>query len=81
VLVPAVVHHSDEPRPAPEAENSSNGVVPAEIRAATRLVPRISSNGAHPESTTESGNGNGSLGVPTPIRMRQRGLNMSDRED
>ncbi len=81
VLVPAVVHHSDEPRPSLDVEHSSNGAVPAEVRAATRLVPRISSNGAHPESAPEIANGNGAHGIPAPIRMHPRGMNLSDRED
>ena len=81
VLVPAVVHHSDEPRPALRAEPSSNGAIPAELDGATRLVPPAASNGSHPDRAKDIANGNGSLGVPAPIRLRQRGLNMSDREE
>jgi len=81
VLVPAVVHHSDQPRAALRAEPSSNGAIPSELEGATRLVPRVSSNGSHPDRAKDIANGNGSLGVPAPIRMRQHGLNLSDRED
>jgi hypothetical protein len=81
VLVPAVVHHSDLPRAATRTEPSSNGAIPAELEGATRLVPRLSPNGSHPDRAKDVANGNGSLGVPAPIPMRQRGLNLSDRED
>ncbi len=82
VLVPAVEHHADEPRPTLEAERSSNGAVPADASTATRLVPRLpSSNGNHPDGATELAQGNGAIGTPTPIQMRQRGLNVTEHEE
>ncbi len=82
VLVPAVEHHADEPRPTLEAEPSSNGAVPADARTATRLVQRLpSSNGNHPDGATEPAQRNGAIGAPTPIHMRQRGLNVTEHEE
>jgi hypothetical protein len=79
VLVPAVEHHADMPRPAPQAEPSSNGAVPAGVRTATRLVPRLSSsNGSHPDGAGEIAKRNGAIGMPAPIQMRQRGLDHED---
>jgi hypothetical protein len=80
--VPAVEHHADEPRPTLEAEPSSNGAVPADAMTATPLVSRFSStNGNHPDGVAELARGNGAIGTPTPIHMRQRGLNVTEPEE
>jgi O-antigen biosynthesis protein len=82
VLLPAVHHHFDEPRPEVEAEPSHNGSMNGVVIEATpRPIPRISPNGGHPDGGSEVADGNGKLGLPTPIRMRQRGLNMSERDE
>jgi GT2 family glycosyltransferase len=91
VLVPAVEHHSDEPRAVLRAEPAQNGALAAGVTAATRPMPPVSpngaspngagSNGAHPDSASEIARGNGTIGVPTPIRMRRRGLNVTERDE
>jgi hypothetical protein len=88
VLVPAVRHQSDEPLPAPEVEVSQNGAATA---GATGRIPRITSNGGPPHGASANGNHpdgaseltrvNGAMGIPTPIRMRHRGLKTTDRDE
>jgi GT2 family glycosyltransferase len=91
VLVPAVEHQSDEPRPVVEAELAQDRALAAGVTAATRLVPRMygngdasngaSPNGAHPDGAEEVARGNGTIGMPAPIRMHERGLNMTERDE
>ena len=79
VLVPAIEHHADVPRPAVQAETSSNGAASTGVRAATRILPRLSSpNGSHPDGAAEVAKRNGSAGIPAPIQMRRRGLDHED---
>jgi hypothetical protein len=40
-----------------------------------------SSNGAHPDGAEEVARGNGTIGMPAPIRMHERGLNMTERDE
>jgi hypothetical protein len=81
MLVPAVRHHADEPRPEPAPEPAANGAV------ATTLISRMSGNGHHaaveelrPDPQVEVTHLNGSNGGP-PVPLREPGLNLSDRED
>jgi hypothetical protein len=89
VVLPAVEHHADEPRPSLNGEVPTNGALtPAELRAATRLVPRISSNGTHADGAAHKfsplGNaphGNDPVATPAPLQMPERRLDVSERED
>jgi hypothetical protein len=89
VLLPAVEHHADEPRPQLDSDSAANGALtPAQLRDATQLLPRISPNGSHPdgaphehESPGEAAHGNGSVVTPTPLQLPERRLDMSERED
>jgi GT2 family glycosyltransferase len=80
-LMPAARHHFDEPVPAVEAQPSLNGSSNGAVPATPRLVPRVSANGGHPDGASEIAHANGTHGMPTPIRMRERGLNMSERDE
>jgi hypothetical protein len=91
VLVPAVEHHSDEPRAALPAQLDRNGVLVAGATAATRLMPHpspnggaangASANGTHPDADEEVARGNGTIGMPAPVRMHERGLHMTERDE
>jgi hypothetical protein len=65
---------------------ANGALTPAELRAATRLVPRISSNGAHADSAAnkrsaraDTPHGNGPVATPTPLEIPERRLDMSER--
>jgi hypothetical protein len=88
VLVPAVEHNSDEPRPALDVQPSDNGAEPAGVPIAARLVPRVTTNGGSPNGAGLNGDrqddvvqDTGAMGAPTPIRMRRHGLNVTEREE
>ncbi len=82
ILLPAVRHHADEPRPVPAPGHTANGAV------ATSLLSRTPVNGSHggreelesADPLIEITHGNGSNGVP-PIPVHEPGLNLIKRED
>jgi len=76
LMVPAVAHNSDDTPPVPEAERARNGAIPA---PATQLVSHITPNGSAPNGSSPNGD-NGSIG-PTPLRLREVELGLSEHED
>jgi hypothetical protein len=87
VLLPAFVEHAEEPAPVAEVVPASGAVV------ATPFVdPKAANgNGSHPHveqperpartARGELRSANGALPHPTPIRLRERGFDLSERED
>ncbi|PWU25600.1 MAG: glycosyl transferase [Candidatus Rokuibacteriota bacterium] len=81
LIVPAVAHNTDEARPAPEAEASSNGAVPAAIPLHGDVVANGGSpNGHHPERESDIAHGNGANG-PAPMQLHESELDVTEHED
>jgi O-antigen biosynthesis protein len=94
VLIRAVESHADESEPA--VKPSTNGSLPRATRLATRR-PAVNGslpeavNGSRSDAEHEVETANGALGelpssargiaFPSPINMRERGLNITERED
>ena len=86
VLMSAIEKHGDEPEPA--VDPSTNGAIPRTARLAPK---RPATNGARPDAEHDVGAARASLGeipsssrgiaFPSPVNMRERGLNITERED
>ena len=63
----------------------------AGVPTATSLVPRVTTkgasangagpNGSHPDGAPDVARDNGAIGMPTPIQMHQREMNVSEPEE